>query len=445
MTANDDSTSRGTTASRARNAFIISATIVAISDGFDGGIFGVSLPKMLEQGVLGINVGNSGTVASAQLFGMLIGAVLAGILADRIGKRRVIVGTILFYTVFTTLQAFAPGYTAFLIFRVLAGIGIGGVTPALIAHVSELSKPSRRFLNNTIMLVGTAVGAFLTPLVGLVVLNAFDFRVMFVIGGVVALLTVPITLIWIPESIAFLRARGRAAEAQAIADRFGLEGSPVATQERVRLRALFARGLRLRTIVIMLAALFVFSISTAFQSWFPQYLVAGGVEFNSALVVAALMTAGMITGCLVGGRLQDVGNPRLVVGIFLVAGFVLLSATGLSLGAPLPVILVLVFFFGATTGALFLFNGMVANAYPPHLRGSILALDFGAGRVAAVVAAALGGTLLAAALPPAANFVIWAIVPLLGGVLVLIIPAYGRHADPTEEKTPAAQAVTPAR
>jgi AAHS family benzoate transporter-like MFS transporter len=440
MTAIVDSNLRGSNASRARNSFIIAATFIAISDGFDGGIFGVALPKMLGANVLGITAANAGLLASAQLFGMLIGAVAAGILADRIGKRRVLLATILFYAVFTALQAFAPGYTVFLVFRVLAGIGIGGVIPTLIAHVSELSKPSRRFINNTIMLVGTAVGAFLTPLVGLFVLNVADFRVMFVIGGIVGLTAIPVMLAWIPESIAYLRSRGKDAEAQAIADRFGLETTPSApSAERVRLRALFAPGLRLRTIVIMLAALFVFSISTAFPSWFPQYLVVGGVEFNNALIVSALMTAGMIAGCLIGGRLQDLGNPRLVVGVFLVAGFVLLSAIGLCLAAPLPVILVLVFLFGATNVA-FLFNGMVANAYPAHLRGSILALDFGAGRAAAVVAAALGGTLLAAALPPAMNFVIWAALPLIGGILVLVLPAYGRHTE-IAESVPTSQSV----
>jgi AAHS family benzoate transporter-like MFS transporter len=415
-------------------SFIVTATLIAVTDGLDGSLFGVTLPWMLEHGALGITVANSGAIVSAQLFGMLVGAVVAGIISDRLGKRRIIVSTLAIYGCFTIAQAAAPDWQVLILFRFVAGVGLGGVIPALIALVSEYSRPDRRFTNNTITSVGTSVGGFVAPLLALMVLNVADFRWMFIIGGFFPLAMIPVALRSMPESMAYLSARGRLEDVSALASRFGLESAGLeARPEKTRIRDLFSRGLRWRTILIIIAAVFVIGFLNAFPTWFPQYLVAGGVQFTNALVFSALFTGGMVVGGLFGGRLQDRGNPRIVCGLFLVVNALLLTAIGLLLAAPLPVIGALVFLFGASTSA-FLFNGLVANSYPARLRGSILALDFGAGRAGAVVAGTLGGSLLAANLSPQWNLISWAALPLLGGLIVLALPAYRRGSGSTLDK-----------
>lgn len=420
-----------TTADRARGLrarFLIVATVLAIADGFDGSLVGVTLPVILAKGEFGVTPETAGAVASAQLFGMLIGAVVAGILSDRIGKKKVMIATLALFAVFTLGVAVAPGLTVFLVFRFLAGVGIGGIVPTLIAYVAEYSLRERRFANNTIMLVGTAVGGMLAPLAGLALLAGLglDFRVLWIIGGVFGLLLIPIAVFAVPESWAYLQTHGRPERATALRDQYGIgEADVPASGDRPKLRTLFSPEFRVRTILIAISGAFVIGLSTAFPTWLPQYLVLGGVQFSNALALSAIVTFGTIVGCLVGGRLQDRGNPRLVVAAFLVLTGVALVAIGLALGAPLWLVLVLLLFYGLVNNP-FMFNGLVANVYPPHLRGSILSVDFGVGRAAAVVAAALGGVIAAAHLPPAVNFILWALLPLAGAVTVFLIPAYRR-------------------
>jgi AAHS family benzoate transporter-like MFS transporter len=436
-----------TTADRARGLrgrFLVVATILAIADGFDGSLVGVTLPVILAKGAFGVTPENAGAVASAQLFGMLVGAVVAGILADRIGKKKVMVATLVLFAVFTLGVAVAPGFTVFVVFRFLAGVGIGGIVPTLIAYVAEYSLRERRFANNTIMLVGTAVGGMLAPLTALALLAGLglDFRVLWVIGGVIGLVLIPIAVIAIPESWAYLQTHGQPERAASLRSRFGIGDADVpASSDRPKLRTLFTPEYRVRTILIAISGAFVIGLSTAFPTWLPQYLVLGGVQFSNALALSAIVTFGTIVGCLVGGRLQDRGNPRLVVAAFQLVTGIALVAIGLALGAPFWLVLVLLLIYGLFNNP-FMFNGLVANIYPPHLRGSILSVDFGVGRAAAVVAAALGGVIAAANLPPAVNFILWAVLPLAGALTVFLIPAYRRRdaatadaAEPTPGET----------
>ncbi|MFG3620604.1 MFS transporter [Nocardia sp. NPDC047654] len=412
-----------------RRRFLVVATILAIADGFDASLVGVTLPVILAKGEFGVTPGTAGAVASAQLLGMLVGAVVAGILADRIGKKKVMLATLILFSVFTLAVSIAPGLTLFLVFRFLAGVGIGGIVPTLIAYVAEFSLRERRFANNTIMLVGTAIGGMLAPLAGLALLAGLglDFRILWIMGGVFGLLLVPVAVATMPESWAYLQTHGQPQRAASLRARFGLGDLDVpASGDRPQLRTLFTREYRGRTILIAISAMFVIGSSTAFPTWLPQYLVLGGVQFSNALALSALVTFGTIVGCLVGGRMQDRGNPRIVVAVFLLLTGLALVAIGLALGAPFWLILVLLLCYGLVNNP-FMFNGLVANVYPPHLRGSILSVDFGVGRAAAVVAAALGGVIAAANLPPAVNFILWALLPLAAALAVFLIPAYRRR------------------
>jgi AAHS family benzoate transporter-like MFS transporter len=404
-------------------AFLAVVTTIALADGFDSSLTAITMPVLIATGEWGTTAQSAAAIPTAQLAGMLVGAVLAGWLSDRIGRRRVIVGTLVLFTIFTAATIIVSNLAVFVLFRFLGGIGIGGVVPTLIAVVSEYSRPQRRFLNNTIMLAGVSAGAILAPLLGIVMLGSLDFRWIWMVGGLGSLILIPLAVVFVPESGAYLVRRGDSARARRTAELFGVEfdDSPAAS-EPVRIRSLFAVGTRLRTTLILIAAAFVFSLSTAFPTWLPQYLVMGGVEFTNALLMAATLTAGGVVGPLIGGRLQDKGNARLVVSGFFILSALTTAGIGLALNAPTGVILGLIFLLGCVNTA-FMYNGLVVNLYPVRLRGTILSANFGIGRAGAVVAGAAGGWIAAAALPPAANFFIWATLPLVAAVLVFLFPA----------------------
>ena len=124
--------------------------------------------------------------------------------------------------------------------------------------------------------------------------------------------------------------------------------------------------------------------------------------------------------------MQDKGNPQYVVAGYLAAGALAVVLVGFLVGASLGVILVLVFMIGALTPP-FMFNGMVANVFPVHLRGTILSLEFSVGRAVAVGLGALGGWLMVSGAPVPVNFGFWALFPLLGAIVVFMLPAYRRR------------------
>jgi AAHS family benzoate transporter-like MFS transporter len=433
----DTTLSTADRARKRRRRFLVVATALAIVDGFDAGLVGLTLPVILARSEFGVTPATAGAVASAQLFGMLVGAVIAGVVSDRIGKKKVMLTTLALFSVSTLAVIVAPGLTVFLVVRFLAGVGIGGIIPTLIAYVAEFSRRERRFANNTVMLVGTAIGGTIAPLVGIALLSGLglDFRVLFAIGGALGLFLLPLAAATIPESWAYLQTHGHPDRAASTRMDFGLDDVDVpASDARPQLRILFAREYRWRTILIAVSAMFVIGLTTAFPTWMPQYLVQGGVEFSNALALSAIVTFGTVVGCLLGGRLQDRGNPRIVVATFLLLTGIALVAIGLALGAPFWLIVVLLLAYGLVNNP-YMFNGLVANAYPPHLRGSILSVDFGAGRAFAVVAGALGGVIAAAQLPPAMNFILWALLPLAGAVTVFLIPAYRRRGTAQEDSS----------
>jgi AAHS family benzoate transporter-like MFS transporter len=365
---------------------------------------------------------------------MLLGS-LAGFLADKVGRRPVIIGLLAFYELFTLLSIFTPSFVAFLLFRVLAG----GIVPVLVAEISEFSSPRRRYRSNTILLIGTSVGGLVVAMLGLLMLPAIGLRGLWAIGGIFAIVLMPFAFALVPESAVFLRAHGREERAAVVSAKYGLESAEAGTQDeqKARIRDLFTPEYRLRTILVVLGGAFVLGFAAAFNTWFPQSLVQGGVQFSNALIFTAAFTIGAIVGPLVGGQLQDKGNPRIVVALYLFVSVVVLATTGSVLQAPIAVIVILVFLFGATA-IPFLFNGLVANIFPVRLRGTILSLEFGVGRGAAVLFGGLGGTLAAAGLPASGNFFSWAMLPLVAAITVLLIPAYRR-----EPKEPTAHPAVP--
>jgi AAHS family benzoate transporter-like MFS transporter len=415
---------------KARTAFLVVTLFIALTDGFDLSVFGVTLPVMIAKGEWGITSLTAGTIASAQLFGMLVGSLVLGYLADRFGKKTILLCTLVLYAIATLAVIVTPNVTVFTILRFVAGIGIGGVLLILIALVSELSLPDRRYFNNTIMLSGSALGGAVAPLTGALLLIHVDFRVLYTIGGVAALVMVPFAIAFIPESPNYLRLHGRHDRATTALKRMGLEQTTSATAPAVkaRVRELFVRGLRARTIMSLVAAIFVFSLSTAFPTWFPQYLVLGGVELSNALLLVTLLALGAIVGPIIGGRLQDKGNAKIVVAVYFLCAALTLAGIALLLGAPVWMIMVLIFLFGAFNSP-FLFNGLIANAFPVHLRGTMLGVEFAAGRTGAVVAASFGGWVASAGLPPAWNLIIWALVPLAAALVIFVIPVPRRDAD----------------
>src|SRR5450631_3186793 len=187
---------------------LLTCAAVLFLDGFDTQAIGFVAPALARE--WDVSKGALGPVFSAGLFGLMIGALLFGPLADRIGRKKIIVFSTLAFGLGTLATAFVQDVGTLLAIRFLTGLGLGGAMPNAVAMTSEFSPHRRRATMVMIMFCGFSVGAALGGLLAAALIPQFGWRSVFVVGGAAPLLLVPILALRLPESVRFLALTGRA-------------------------------------------------------------------------------------------------------------------------------------------------------------------------------------------------------------------------------------------
>src|SRR6201998_314172 len=182
---------------------------VLFLDGFDTQAIGYVAPALAKEWYLG--KGALGPVFSAGLFGLMIGALVFGPLADRVGRKRIIIFSTVAFGIGAFATAFAQDITTLLVIRFLTGLGLGGAMPNAIAVTAEYNPQRRRATMVMITFCGFSVGAALGGFLAADLIPRFGWRSVFIVGGIAPLLVVP-ALAWrLPESVRFLATTGQAA------------------------------------------------------------------------------------------------------------------------------------------------------------------------------------------------------------------------------------------
>src|SRR5260221_6645370 len=187
---------------------LLTCAAVLFLDGFDTQAIGYVAPALAKE--WGLTKGALGPVFSAGLFGLMIGALVFGPLADRIGRKKIIIFSTLAFGIGTLATAFIGDVNALLAIRFLTGLGLGGAMPNAIAMTSEFSPHRRRATMVMVMFCGFSIGAALGGLLAAALIPQFGWRSGFVVGGVAPLLLVPILALRLPESVRLLPLTGRA-------------------------------------------------------------------------------------------------------------------------------------------------------------------------------------------------------------------------------------------
>ena len=186
---------------------LLTCAAVLFLDGFDTQAIGYVAPALARE--WGLSKAALGPVFSAGLFGLMIGALVFGPLADRIGRKKIIIFSTLAFGIGTLATAFIGDVSTLLAIRFLTGLGLGGAMPNAVAMTSEFSPHRRRATMVMIMFCGFSIGAALGGLLAAVLIPQFGWRSVFVVGGVAPLLLVPILALRLPESVRFLALTGR--------------------------------------------------------------------------------------------------------------------------------------------------------------------------------------------------------------------------------------------
>lgn len=393
-------------------------------DGYDLVVFGTTVPSLLHE--WRISPAEAGSLASLALVGMLIGALLVGTLTDILGRRKMLLLSVVWFSVFMVLCAMAPSPGWFGAFRLLGGVGLGGLMPTAAALVIEYAPPARRNLTYALMQSGYAVGGILTAAVAIAVIPDAGWRVMYLIGAAPLLLVVPLAYRWLPESLEYLVLRGRRDEALALADRLGVP-LPEAREDEGRrhwysgVQELVTRGHRAGTLLLWVACFSALLTVYGLNTWLPQIMKAAQFPLGSALMFLLVFNLGSIIGSVIGGRLADrVGSKPVVVASFLLGAVsILLLATRPSTWAMYVLLAVA---GHGTIGTQNLINVYVTRYYPAHARSTGIGWALGIGRLGAIVGPSIGGLIIDSGAAWQWNFYLFAGVAVIGVFAAGFVP-----------------------
>lgn len=354
--------------------------LLQVLDGYDLSTIGLAVPSLLRAWSLKPAAFTRAFAFSS--IGIMVGAMIAGPIADRYGRRPMLLLSIASFGVFSVLTACAGTMTQLVALRFLTGIGIGGAMPTTVALTSDFTPERLRASFVMFMFTGNTLGGFFAGQLGPVILPGWGWQGIFIVGGLVPLALLPLVWLALPESPCLGNGRPTAAP------------NP--------LSALFRDGLALSTPLIWL--IFLLNLLNMFliSYWLPSLLTLGGMSPAEAafLASASIYAAGAVLSPLVLGPLI----ARLGAEVVLTANMLM----GIACSAVLtrtgpPPVLTLVVLFGAGAGFVgsqLGLNGFTAAMYPADRRSTGIGWALGIGRLGGILGPVVGGMLLSFGFPP---------------------------------------------
>ena len=345
--------------------------LVALMEGLDLQAAGIAAQGMAA--AFELDKLHMSWVFSAGIFGLLPGAFAGGWLADRIGRKRVLMASVGLFGVFSLATALAWDFNSLLVARCLTGVGLGAALPNLIALTSEVAGPRLRGTAVSLMYCGVPLGAALAALIGIADL-AGGWQVVFYVGGVVPLLIVPLLGLYLPESQQFRNAQGEA---------------PVGV-----VQGLFREGAALPTALIWVSYFFTLMVVYILINWLPSLVIGQGFTGRQASWVMFALQIGAAAGTLFLGWIMD-RLPAWALSALIYVG-ILVSLTALGLASHLPGMLAAGFIAGFfATGGQCVLYALAPHFYRPSIRATGVGSAVAVGRLGAMSGPLVAGKMLA--------------------------------------------------
>jgi len=399
--------------------------IAMFAEGYDMSALGAVLPGMLTDPVWHLTPAGASLLASCALVGMFFGGYGFGVIADRTGRKRAFLMCVTLFSLASTCAALAPWPAVFGVARFFCGVGVGGIVPICSALVYEFSPPESANRQYALMYSGYTLGILGAALAAFGLLEPHGWRV--VIGlGAAPLLLMPVFAGLMPESVAFLSARGRKAEAAAVAARYGIalpaeDVKPASDAARVGLRALFAPGYRRATAGFWLATFAGMVVVYGLTTWLPQIMKSAGYELGPSILFLGVFALASSAGGVVLGFIADrIGRTVTILCAFAVGAGAILA---LNHPWPLAVTYAIVAVAGVgTISAAVMVTSYLAAYFPSGIRATAVGSCLSFSRFGAVCGPIVGGLVATYGLPLAWNFTAYGSAALLAAAAILLPP-----------------------
>lgn len=378
--------------------------IIVLIDGFDTAAIGYIAPSLREE--WGLEPRQLSPVFGAGLFGLMVGSLMLGPIADAVGRKRVLLVSILVFGLATLASAYTQTIESLTILRFVTGIGLGGAMPACIALSAEYSPKRRRMILVTLSWSGFTAGLALGGMLAAYLIPAHGWRSVLILGGVLPLLLLPLLAWLMPESVQFMASKAKYVERlRKVVERITrtswsgitISGDQDHDQARSPVKYLFIEGRLIRTLLLWLSffcSLFVFYL---LSSWLPTLLKDSGYDIAHASRIGAMVPLGGTAGALLMAMLMDRTGPYPVLAVAYSVTAVVVAITGYMMGDAYQLAaIVFVIGFGIA-GAQNGLNLVAATLYPTTARVTGVSWAMALGRSGSIVGSMMGAWVIATA------------------------------------------------
>lgn len=371
---------------------------VAVLEGFDIQALGVAAPKLVPE--LGLSKAQMGWIFAISNIGLVLGSLTGGRLADIFGRKRVLVLSVITFAIFTLAVAVAHGFESLFVARFLAGLGFGAALPNMMAMGTEVSPIEKRAQTAAMMFCGMPLGGGSVALLTQLLPPDHDWRLLFVIGGVLPLLVAGLLLAKMTETLQVAHHEGRRA-------------MPVG-------QALFGEGRAIPSLLLWVVFFPTLLILYLILNWLPLLVESKGFARAVAPQASAAFNYASVAGALVISWIVDRAGPRwpLVVSYLALIGALWLLSTSTGLASVLWLSAAAGFFLMGANYALY---GVAPAHYPLNGRGTGSGAAIAFGRIGSVLGPLLAGIALGGG--ASAESVIMYMVPAaaVAGIAVFLL------------------------
>lgn len=405
---------------------IVLCFLMNMLDGMDVLVIAFTAPKISTE--WGIPPEALGWVFSAALIGMTLGALFLAPQADKVGRKVLILfcATLMGISVFAT--SYAASVNQLVIYRFASGLGIGGMLASVSTLSSEYAPGKSKNFWVTLVVGGYPVGAVLAGLAAGEIIPTYGWKVMFRVAGIVTLITVPLIIFFMEESLEYL-VKQRPSNALKRANRIltkmkisALAELPAIHEETkaASVKRLFKGEFTRQTPLLWTAFLMAFATLYFLLSWIPKLTTAAGLSERLGIYSGTVFNLGSFIGILfLGGLAIKIGLRKTIL-IFLGTAAFLMMIFGFFSGSFMVLIMFGLIGFTMQAGFVGLY-AVAAQMYPSQIRTTGVGWAIGAGRLGAVLGPILAGYLVAAGLTLAMNFIIFAVPCIIAGVAAISI------------------------